>query len=208
LTGLQSYRLSVFDNLPRTGFPPVFSSYSEYQRSVGTIIDAGIVEDASKLWWDVRPSARFPTLESRICDVMPRIDHTMAVTALTQSIFRMLYELRRKNQRWRLYERFLIEENRWRAQRYGLTDGLIDFGVGQIKPMEDILEELIELVTPHAIELGCLAEVRSARNILNDGTSSQRQTSVFQNAIDAGADENEALRAVVRSLVAEFEHDF
>ena len=205
LTGLHSYRLTVFDNLPRTGLPPVFSSYSEYKRSVQTIIGAGIIEDASKLWWDVRPSARFPTLESRICDVMPRIDHTIAITALTQSLFKMLFELRRKNQRWRLYERFLVEENRWRAQRYGPTEGLIDFGLGQIVPMEDMLEELIELVTPHATELGCLAEVQSARNILKEGTSSQRQTSVFRNATKDGADADEALKEVVRSLIREFD---
>ncbi|MDD9921625.1 MAG: carboxylate-amine ligase [Boseongicola sp.] len=204
-TGLHSYRLTVFDNLPRTGLPPVFSSYSEYRRSVQTIIDAKIVEDASKLWWDVRPSSRFPTLESRICDVMPNINHTLAITALTQSIFRMLYELRRRNQRWRLYERFLVEENRWRAQRYGPTEGLIDFGMGKIVPFAEMVEELIELATPHAIELGCLAEVESARDILKDGTSSQRQVSVYQSALEKGADEEEALREVVRSLVAEFD---
>ena len=131
----------------------------------------------------------------------------MAITALTQSIFRMLFELRRKNQRWRLYERFLIEENRWRAQRYGPTEGLIDFGMGQIVPTKDLLEELIELVTPHANELGCLAEVHSLRNIFKEGTSSQRQTSVFRNAEADGAEVNEALREVVRSLVREFELD-
>ncbi len=205
LTGLHSYRLTVFDNLPRTGLPPVFSSYSEYQRSVKTIIDAGIIEDASKLWWDVRPSARFPTLESRICDVMPKISHTLAITALTQSIFRMLFELRRKNQRWRLYERFLVEENRWRAQRYGPTAGLIDFGMGEIVPFEEMLEELIELVTPHATKLGCLAEVQSARDILDEGTSSQRQSAVFNDAIKKGANDDEALKEVVRSLVSEFD---
>lgn len=207
LTGLHSYRLTVFDNLPRTGLPPMFASFSEYRRSVQTIIDAEIIEDASKLWWDVRPSARFPTLESRICDVMPRIGHTIAITALTQSIFRMLFELRRKNQRWRQYERFLVEENRWRAQRYGPTEGLMDFGMGEIVPFADILEELIELVTPHASELGCLPEVESARDILTDGTSSQRQALVYRKAIDAGADEPEALREVVRSLVSEFDQD-
>ena len=207
LTGLHSYRLSVFDNLPRTGLPPVFLSYAEYQRSVQTIVSADIVEDASKLWWDVRPSARFPTLESRICDVMPRMTHTVAIAALTQSLFRMLYELRRKNQRWRLYERFLVEENRWRAQRYGPTEGLIDFGLGQIVPFDDLLEELIEIVAPHAKVLGCLEEAQSARDILKQGTSSQRQATVYRNAIGNGADENEALREVTKSLVAEFDQD-
>lgn len=204
LTGLHSYRLTVFDNLPRTGLPPAFSSYSEYNRSVQTLVDAEVIEDASKLWWDVRPSARFPTLESRICDVMPLIDHTMAITALTQSIFRMLYELRRNNQRWRFYDRFLVEENRWRAQRYGPTEGQIDFGQGQIVAFESILDELIELVSPHASELGCLQDVRNARHILAEGTSSQRQTDVFHKAVDDGADEGQALKTVVASLVSEF----
>ncbi|MEM9106705.1 MAG: carboxylate-amine ligase [Pseudomonadota bacterium] len=206
-TGLHSFRLTVFDSLPRTGLPPVFASFSEYERSVQTVVNAGIVEDASKLWWDVRPSSRFPTLESRICDVMPRLNHTIAITALTQSIFRMLYELRRKNQRWRLYERFLVEENRWRAQRYGPTQGLIDFGLGKIVPFSQTLDELIDMVTPHATELGCLSEVQSVRAILHEGTSSQRQESVFQKAVNEGAEDREALREVVRSLVTEFDQD-
>ena len=205
MTGLHSYRLTVFDNLPRTGLPPTFSSYAEYRRSVHTLIDAGIIEDASKLWWDVRPSAQFPTLESRICDVMPKIDHALTIAALTQSIFKMLYELRRKNQKWRYYERFLVEENRWRAQRYGPSEGLIDFGVGKIVPFADVLDELIDLVAPHASDLGCLEEVEGARRILEEGTSSQRQSSTFDNAIDCGASKNEALKSVVRSLVSEFD---
>lgn len=204
LTGLHSYRLTVFDNLPRTGLPPVFSSFSEYERSVQTLIDADIIEDASKLWWDVRPSSRFPTLESRICDVMPKLDHTIAITALTQSILRMLYELRRKNQRWRFYERFLVEENRWRAQRYGPSEGQIDFGLGRIVRFEEILDELIDIVSPYADELGCLHEVQSACQILKEGTSSQRQAAVFHKALESGAEDEEALKQVVRSLISEF----
>ncbi len=203
-TGLQSYRLTVFDNLPRTGIPPLFSSYSEFERSIQIMIDAGIVEDGTKLWWDSRPSSRFPTIESRICDVAPRIDHTIALAALTQSILRMLYTLRRQNQRWRQYERFLIEENRWRAQRYGIKEGLIDFGVGQIIPFEELIKELIELLTPHASFLGCLKEVQSAAEIYEQGTSSIRQVAVFDEAKKQGADDKDALRQVVRSLVADF----
>ncbi len=203
-TGLQSYRLTVFDNLPRTGIPPLFSSYSEFERSIQIMIDAGIVEDGTKLWWDSRPSSRFPTIESRICDVSPRIDDTIALAALTQSLLRMLYTLRRKNQRWRQYERFLIEENRWRAQRYGIKEGLIDFGVGQIIPFEELIKELIELLTPHAAFLGCLEEVQSAANIFEQGTSSIRQVAVYDEARKQGADDRDALKQVVRSLVADF----
>ncbi|APX12104.1 carboxylate-amine ligase [Tateyamaria omphalii] len=202
--GLHSYRLGVFDNLPRTGLPPLLSSYAEYQRSVGTIIDTGIIEDASKIWWDLRPSRQFPTLESRICDVVPLLDDALAIAALTQSLMRMLYTLGRDNKRWRQYDRFLIEENRWRAQRYGLTKGLIDFGAGEIVPFADILEDLITLLEPHAEHLGCLDEMQHVRGILDHGTSSQRQVAVYGDAIEAGAGEAEALKEVVRSLVSEF----
>ncbi len=203
-TGLQSYRLTVFDNLPRTGLPPQFSSFSEYERSINTIINTGIVEDATKIWWDLRPSARFPTLESRICDVTPTIDETITIAALTQSLMRMLYALRRENKRWRQYDRFLVEENRWRAQRYGLTEGLIDFGAGGVVPCTQLIDELLELVTPHAAALGCLAEVRNAPTILKTGTSAQRQMATYHKAVEKGQSHAEALKAVVRSLTDEF----
>ncbi|WP_224826462.1 carboxylate-amine ligase [Cognatishimia sp. MH4019] len=203
-TGLHSYRLTVFDNLPRTGLPPQFSSFSEYERSINTIIDAGIVEDATKIWWDLRPSARFPTLESRICDVSPKIDETITIAALTQSLMRMLYVLRRENKRWRQYDRFLVEENRWRAQRYGLTGGLIDFGAGAVVPCAQLIDELVELVTPHAAALGCLAEVQHAPMMLEDGTSAKRQMRTYHETREAGASNDEALKAVVQSLVDEF----
>ncbi len=206
-TGLHSYRLTVFDNLPRTGLPPQFASYSEYQRSIQTIIDTEIIEDATKIWWDLRPSSRFPTLESRICDVCPRLDHAIAIAAVTQSLMKMLYTLRRGNQRWRLYDRFLVGENRWRAQRYGTTEGLIDFGIGELVAFPKILEELIALASPHAEDLGCLAEVQSLRGILEEGTSARKQVATYKEAIDAGAEKKEALKQVVRSLVSEFDRD-
>ena len=206
-TGLQSYRLSVFDNMPRTGLPPRFTSYAEYERSVKTIVGAGIVEDASKIWWDLRPSVAFPTLESRICDVSPRIEDALSLAAMTQSIFRMLHSLSKDNMRWRQYERFLIAENRWRAQRYGINDGLIDFGVGQIVPFEVLLGDLIDLVTPHALALECLDEVRGLSRILEGGTSADRQLAVYHGARNDGASEEEALFKVTQSLVEEFHTD-
>lgn len=203
-TGLRSYRLTVFDNLPRTGIPPIFNSYVEFERSIQAIIDTEVIEDATKIWWDLRPSVRFPTLESRICDVSPRLDDAIAIAALTQSIMRMLYVIRTENLRWRTYDRFLIEENRWRALRYGASKGLIDFGVSRIRPFSELLEELIAMVTPHAIALNCLTEVENARRILETGTSAERQTKAFRDAIDGGADRAEALKEVVRMLVAEY----
>ncbi len=133
-TGMASYRISVFDNLPRTGLPPQFESWEDYHRSVTALTDLGLIEDSSKIWWDLRPSHQFPTLETRIMDVQPRLEHTLTLAALNQCLMRMLWRLRVKNQRWRIYDRFLIGENRWRAQRYGVTEGLVDFGRGEIVP--------------------------------------------------------------------------
>lgn len=203
-TGLNSYRLSVFDNLPRTGLPPDFISYGEYRRSVDTIIQAGLIEDTTKIWWDIRPSARFPTLEARICDVMPIMEHTLTIAALVQSITRMLVELRRRNQRWRIYDRFLIAENRWRAQRYGPREGLLDIGKGAVVPMPDLVTELIELLEADAMVLGCLNELRGAHDILAMGTSAERQRAVFAAAETEGASRDEAFRKVVNSLMDEF----
>ncbi|WP_052161526.1 carboxylate-amine ligase [Hoeflea sp. BAL378] len=203
-TGLNSYRLTVFDNLPRTGLPPRFSSWSEYQRSVQVIIDSGLIEDSSKIWWDLRPSARFPTLESRICDVSPRLDDALSIVALTQSIMHMLWRLGCCNQRWRVYDRFLVEENRWRAQRYGGSNGLIDFARGEVIDFSLLLEELIDIVREDAEALGCLNELLSTRRIVETGSSADRQRSIHARAIAGGASAREAQKEVVRSLVDEF----
>ncbi|TCP63301.1 carboxylate-amine ligase [Rhodovulum bhavnagarense] len=206
-TGLASYRLTVFDNLPRTGLPPRFESWSDYKRSVGTLVSLGLIEDASRIWWDLRPSARFPTIEARICDVSPRLDHALSIAALTQCIARMLWRLAGQNQRWRVYERFLIGENRWRAQRYGITEGLIDFGRKALVPFPDLLEELIALVERDAAALGCLDEVHAARDVIADGTSADRQRHVHANAIAAGGTPDDAVRAVIHSLIEEYNAD-
>ncbi len=206
-TGLASYRLTVFDNLPRTGLPPRPASWAEYERTVRVLIDLGLIEDSSKIWWDLRPSARFPTLESRIMDVSPRLEHALSLAALTQCLTRMLWRLAAKNQRWRIYDRFLIAENRWRAQRYGTSEGLIDFGRREVVPMVELLEELIELVAEDGEALGCMAEIEGARDILEQGTSSTRQRLVYQDAILAGDSHDAALRAVTRHLITEFHAD-
>jgi len=203
-TGLKSYRLSVFDELPRTSLPETFNSYSEYQRTVETLVNAGLIEDATKIWWDLRPSARFPSLEMRITDVCSLIDDTMCVAALYLCLARMLYRLRRTNQRWRTYSRFLIMENRWRAQRYGIGESLVDFGKGVLVPFKDLTEELIDLVREDAEHFGCLAEVEHAREIVRRGTSADRQLAVFKAAREGGADEAEALKRVVDRLAQEY----
>jgi len=202
-TGLKSYRLSIFDELPRTGLPHNFSSYSEYERTVELLVSAGLIEDATKLWWDLRPSARFPTLEMRITDVCPLIDDGIAIASLYRCILRLLYRLRRQNQRWRHYPPFLIRENRWRAQRYGTEQGMVDFGRGAIVPFEHLLEELFELVAEDAAYLGCAAEVAHARTILQRGTSADRQLARYEAVKALGGSEEAALIAVVDELIEE-----
>lgn len=202
-TGLKSYRLIVFDSLPRTGLPPGFSSYGEYERVVQVLVQAGLIEDATKIWWDLRPSAKFPTLELRICDVCTRLDDAICVAALFRCLARMLYRLRRDNQRWRSYDRFLINENRWRAVRYGTGEGLIDFGRGAVAPFADLLDEILNFIRPDAEHFGCEKEVEHARTILAGGTSADRQLAAYHTALADGAAEPEALEKVVDSLIAE-----
>ncbi len=202
-TGLASYRLTIFDNLPRTGLPPVFASWGEYERTIATLIDNKLVEDATKIWWDLRPSHRYPTLEMRICDVPTRLDDTIAIAALYMCMVRLLIRLRRDNLSWRRYERFLINENRWRAQRYGISNGLIDFGRGKVISYGVLLDELISLIPPDAEALDCVKEVNFARDILVRGNSATRQTQVFNTALKEGASTSDALKKVVDMLIEE-----
>ncbi|GAB3603139.1 carboxylate-amine ligase [Microbacterium aureliae] len=203
-TGLASYRISVFDNLPRTGLPPEYVSWAEYERSVAVLTDLGIIEDSSKIWWDIRPSHSYPTLETRIMDVSPRLEDAVSFAAVTQSLMRMLWRLRAQNQRWRVYDRFLIGENRWRAQRYGVAEGLIDFGASTITPFPQLMEELVELVAEDSEALGCRDEVERVVAIASAGTSATRQRAVAAGAEAAGSDQNGAMTAVVDSLIEEF----
>ncbi len=205
-TGLASYRISVFDNLPRTGLPPQFDNWEDFTRSVQVLTDLEIIEDSSKIWWDLRPSASYPTLESRIMDVQPRLEDTLTLAALNQCILRMLWRLRVRNQRWRMYDPFLIGENRWRAQRYGVSEGLIDFGAGAIVPMTTLIDEIAELVAEDAGVLRCIAEVENARKIAFDGNATTRQRAAVAAAQQKGADQEGQMRAVVAHLVEAF-HD-
>lgn len=202
-SGLHSYRLSVFDSLPRTGLPERLETWGEYQRLVNRLMQAGLIEDATKLWWDIRPSARYPTLELRITDVCTRLDDGITVAALFRCLLAALLRLKQKNQRWRIYANTLIDENRWLAQRYGIEGRLVDFGKGQAVPYGALLEELIELVHDEAVQFGCLPEIERARGILSRGTSAQRQLQVYRAALESGADKPAALRAVVDWLITE-----
>ena len=200
-TGLKSYRLTIFDALPRTGLPERFQSFAEYQRHVDIMIKAGVMEDSTKIWWDLRPSGRFPTLETRIMDVCTRMDDAVALTALLCCIMRMLYRLRLANQRWRTYTTMLIQENRWRAMRYSFDEGLIDFAKGAVVPFEELLDEMLDLIAEDAQALGYEKEVAAVRDILSRGTSAHRQLKTHELAIAAGKSDDEALMAVVDTLI-------
>ena len=200
-TGLKSYRLTVFDTLPRTGIPERFASYAEYERHVQIMTNAGLIKDATRIWWDIRPSAKFPTLETRVMDVCTRLDDTIALTSLLVCILRMLYRLRLNNQRWRIYTPMLIKENRWRAVRYSFDEGLIDLAKGIVVPYDELLNELLGLIAEDAEALGCTEEVNSLQHILQRGTSAHRQLKKFELERAAGASEEDALKAVVDKLI-------
>jgi carboxylate-amine ligase len=202
-TGLKSYRPAVFRALPRTGLPDVFSSWSDYARHVEVLVDTGVIEDASKLWWDIRPSTRYPTLEMRSTDIATRYEDGIVIAAMYQALVATLNELRMNNQKWRIYSRMLISENSWRAQRYGVDEPLIDFGRSELVPMPQLIDELVDIVSAQAILLGSVEQMERARSIVANGTSADRQLEVFGRAMADGAEQPEALREVVDHLIAE-----
>jgi glutamate---cysteine ligase / carboxylate-amine ligase len=202
-TGLKCYRLAANNELPRTGLPQRFESWAEYRDTVDVLVRNEVIEDASKIWWDLRPSARFPTLEMRITDVCTLLDDAVCVAALYVSILRMLYRIRRANQTWRAYPLFLLSENRWRAQRYGVGGTLFDFGKGELMAFGDLIDELIAMLREDAEALGCRAEVEHARTIVARGTSADRQVACFERLVSEGASRDAALRGVVDHLICE-----
>ncbi|WP_119166217.1 carboxylate-amine ligase [Algihabitans albus] len=202
-SGLKSYRMAVFDELPRTGLPAQFDSWGEYQRHLQVLVDAGLIEDGSKLWWDVRPSSRFPTLELRAPDICTRIDDGLAVAAIYLCLLRMLWRLKRTNQRWRRYSNMLIGENRWRAMRYGMDEGLVDFGKGAVVAYPDLLEEILELTREDALALDCLDLCEASRGVIERGTSADRQIQIYDAALEEGLERGPALDRVVDWLMTE-----
>ena len=202
-TGLKSYRVAIWNGMPRTGLPATFDSFGEYQRHIDVLVKAGVIEDATKIWWDIRPSDRYPTLEMRISDVCTRLDDAIAVAALYLCWLRMLFRLRRSNQRWRRYNNFLINENRWRAHRYGIDEGLLDFGRGEVVPFKDLIGEMLALLHEDAEFFGCVDELSHLNTIIETGTSAHRQIATYQNALNSDIDHDEALRQVVDLLIEE-----
>ena len=203
LMGMKSYRLSVFDGMPRTGVPEAVASYREYERIIGTLVNAGVIEDASKIWWDIRPSTKFPTLEARVADMCTNVEDTLAVVATYQCLTRMLIHLKERNIRWRDYPALLIAENRWLAQRYGVTGHMIDFGKSECRPFKDLNEEMIGFLLQHAQALGCERELLHSRTIVERGSSACRQVNVFEKSMADGRSKKDALIDVVDHLIAE-----
>ncbi len=202
-TGLMSFRLMIFNGVPRTGLPEHFSSWGEYRRHTDILVETGIIADTSRIWWDLRPSLRYPTLETRVMDCCTTMEDALSLAALNQCLLRMLHRLRGANQRWRMYSHLLLGENRWRAMRYSFDAGLLDLGKKRIVPFAELLEELIELVRDDAEALGCVAEIEGLRSILVRGTSAHRQIAVYEAAVASGAPDEDALRAVVDWLIEE-----
>ena len=202
-TGLKSYRPAVFRAVPRTGMPDAFSSWSDYMRHVDVLVDTGVIEDASKLWWDIRPSSRYPTLEMRSADICTRYEDGITIAAVYQALVATLQTYRMSNQKWRIYSRMLISENSWRAQRYGVDEPLIDFGRSELIEMDQLMDELIELVHDEAVALGSLDSIKRVKEIVASGTSADRQRGVYENALADGADQRQALDQVVDHLIEE-----
>lgn len=183
-TGLKSYRCKVFDKFPRTNIPDYFPSWGEYESFVSLLVKTNCIDNAKKIWWDIRPHPNFPTLEFRICDVPMRADETIAITALVQATIAKLYKLHAANQGFRLYRRALIMENKWRAARYGIDGKIIDFGKQQEVPVRDLIYEYLEFVDDVVDELGSRQEINYIHRILEQGTGADRQLRIFQETGD------------------------
>jgi carboxylate-amine ligase len=179
ITGLKSYRQIIWQRFPRTGVPPDFSSYDEYENFVELLVKTRCIDDGKKIWWDLRPHAVFPTIEFRVCDAATRVDETLCIAALTQAICAKLLVLRARNQGFRRYAPSLIQENKWRAVRGGMDAKLIDFGKETEVPMRDLAVELLEFVDDVVDALGSRREVDYLQTIVREGTSADRQLRVF-----------------------------
>jgi len=183
-TGLKSYRCKVFDKFPRTNSPDYFPSWGEYENFINLLIKTRCIDNAKKIWWDIRPHPFFNTLEFRVCDIPMRVDESIALAALIQATVAKLYKLYAANQGFRLYRRALIMENKWRAARYGLNGNLIDFGKQKEVPVRDLIKEYLDFVEDVVDELDSREELNYIQKILEMGTGADRQTRVFEQTGD------------------------
>ena len=183
-TGLKGYRLKVFERFPRTGIPDVFESLSEYEDYCKLLVKTGCVDNAKKIWWDIRLHPFFDTLEVRVCDAQSRVDDTLAMAALIQAVVAKLFKLLRQNITFRVYRRRLLDENRWRATRYGIDGKLIDFGREIEVETRSLLNELLEFISTEADELGSQNEMKHIERIMREGTGADRQLAVYEQTND------------------------
>jgi carboxylate-amine ligase len=196
-TGWKSFRAKIFERFPRTGIPDYFGSWGAYQEFVNTLIETGCITDGKKIWWDVRAHPYFPTLEYRICDVQLRIEETICIAAFFQAVTYKLWKLYDRNQGWRLYRRSLINENKWRAARFGIDGKLIDLGKKREVPTSELLVELLEFVDDVVGELGIREEISYVHEIIANKPGADRQLEVFE--------KTGSLEAVVRYVIQETE---
>ena len=196
-TGLKSYRCKVFDKFPRTNMPDFFPSWGEYDNYIKLLIKTNCIDNAKKIWWDIRPHPFFNTLEFRVCDIPMRVEETIALAALIQATIAKLYKLFAANQGFRLYRRSLLMENKWRAARYGINGKLIDFGKQKEVPERELIEEYLEFVDDVVDELDSREEVEYIREIMKMGTGADRQLRVFHETND--------MKAVVDYIIEETE---
>jgi len=194
-TGLKGYRLKVFERFPRTGIPDAFESLSEYEDYCKLLVKTGCVDNAKKIWWDIRLHPFFDTLEVRVCDAQSRVDDTLAIAALIQAVIVKLHKLLSRNITFRVYRRRLLDENRWRASRYGIEGKLIDFGKEAEVDTRSLLNELLEFVSTEVNELGTGNEMAHIERIMREGTGADRQLAVWERTQD--------MKAVVDNIVAE-----
>jgi glutamate---cysteine ligase / carboxylate-amine ligase len=196
-TGLKSYRCKVFDKFPRTNIPDYFPSWGEYENFINLLIKTRCIDNAKKIWWDIRPHPFFNTLEFRVCDIPMRVDESIALAALIQATVAKLYKLYSANQGFRLYRRALIMENKWRAARYGLNGSLIDFGKQSEVPVRDLIQEYLAFVDDVVEELDSREELNYIHTIMEMGTGADRQIKVFEQSGD--------LKKVVDFIIEETE---
>lgn len=178
-TGLKGYRLKVFERFPRTGIPDAFESLSEYEDYCKLLVKTGCIDNAKKIWWDIRLHPFFDTLELRVCDAQSRVEDTLALAALIQAIIARLYKLLRQNITFRVYRRRLLDENRWRAARYGIDGKLIDFGKSTEAETRSLIHEILDFIAPEVEELGSQREMAHVERILREGTGADRQLAKF-----------------------------
>ena len=194
-TGLKGYRLKIFERFPRTGIPDAFESLSEYDDYCKLLVKTGCIDNAKKIWWDIRLHPFFDTLEVRVCDAQSRVEDTLAIAALIQAVIVKLHKLVRQNTTFRVYRRRLLDENRWRAARYGIEGKLIDFGKQAEVEARSLIHEIVDFVTPEVDELGSHREIAHVDRILREGTGADRQLRKFAETGD--------IKSVVDQIVDE-----